>query len=196
MKMKIRSLVLVFFSLLLTQAAFGGPVTNCVSRPNQPDGGGGFITGFDCNFYREAVYPFDLTSFITNGGADLGENELVPGYIIWTTDANDVLNNTVTDPAAWKDVLFFDNNLAFGTASSQVFVDWPGGPSFPSSAAVTAAGYFVLPWNPSGVEFFDPGDNNHTFTVNENFAPVPEPSTLVLVFAAGLGTLIVRRRRC
>lgn len=198
--MKTRSLVLVFFSLLMAQAVFAGVITNCVSRPNVPDGSGGFITGFDCNFYREAVYPFNLTSFITNGGASLSENALVPGYIVWTTDATDVTDQTLTDPGAFQDILDFDANILAGTGSSQVYLDWAashGGPGFPSVGAMAAEGYLVLPYAPSGVEFFDPGDGNHTFTVDESLpSTVPEPSTLLLVFAAGLGTLIVRRRRC
>jgi len=71
--MKSRSLVLAFFSLFMAQAVFAGTVSNCVSRSNVSDGSGGYITGFDCNFYHEAVYPFNLTSFITNGGASLSE---------------------------------------------------------------------------------------------------------------------------
>ena len=196
--MKTRLLVLVVFSLLMAQVVFAGPVTNCVSRPNVSDGSGGFITGFDCNFYHEGVYPFDLTPYITNGGASLGENELGPGYIVWTTDALDVTNQTLTDPAAFKDILDFDANLG-GNFSSQVYVDWPvgqGGPGFPAPATIELQLYLVLPWNPSGVEFFDPGDGNHTFTVNDNLPSVPEPSTLLLAFTACLGILIVRRRRC
>jgi len=181
----------------MAPVVFAGTYTNCVSRPNVSDGSGGYITGFDCNFYREpAVYPFDLTSFMTNGGASLGENELAPpGYIIWTTDVSDSTNQTLTDPAAFKDILDFDANLG-GFASSQVFVYWSA-IGFPTVGTIQGQLYDVLPYNPSGVEFYDPGDGNHTFNVDENFpATVPEPSTLIMVLAAGLGTLIVRRRRC
>jgi hypothetical protein len=158
-------LVLVAFSLLTTQAVFT-QTTTCGNRPNKPDGSRGFIAGFDCKFYREAVYPFNLTSYIThggaipNGGASLSENALMPGYVIWTSDG------TIT--GTWMGVLDFDDNILAGTGSSQVFLFWPGGPSFPSLATVTAAGYLVLPWNPSGVELFDPGDGNHTITVRRN----------------------------
>lgn len=194
--MNTRSLGVVFFSLFMAQAVFAGTVSNCVSRPDVSDGNGGFITGFDCNFYHEAtVYPFNLTSFITAGGASLGENELVPGYVVWTNNASDVTNQTLLAPGSIMDVLDFDANLG-GFASSQVYVDWPGGPAIPSVATMEAAGYLVLPYNASGVEVFNPGDGNHTFTVDDNLPTVPEPSTLLLVFAGGLGTLIVRRRRC
>src|ERR1017187_3606455 len=100
--MKIRSLVLVAFSLLTTQAVFA-QTTTCVSRPNQSDGSGGFIAGFDCSFFHQNVYPFDLTSFMTQGGASLAENALVPGYVIWTSDG------TIT--GTWMDVLDFDGNI-------------------------------------------------------------------------------------
>ncbi|MGB7722308.1 MAG: hypothetical protein WBL65_20575 [Bryobacteraceae bacterium] len=139
-----------------------------MSRANVSDGSGGYFTGFDCNFYHEAVYPFDLTSFMTNGGASLPENALVPGYIVWTTDASDVTNQTLTDPGAIKDVLDFDANILAGTGSSQVYVYWPGGPAIPTVATMIAAGFLVLPYNPSGIELFDPGDNLHTFTIHDN----------------------------
>jgi hypothetical protein len=155
-------LVLVAFSLLTTQAVFT-QTTTCGNRPNKPDGSRGFIAGFDCKFYREAVYPFNLTSYIThggaipNGGASLSENALMPGYIIWTSDG------TIT--GTWMEVLAFNANILGGTGSSQVNLFWTGGPSFPSLAAVTAAGYLVLQWNSNGVQEFDPGDDLHTFTV-------------------------------
>ena len=183
----------------MAQAAFAGLITNCVSRPDQPDGSGGLISGFDCNFYREAAYPFNLTGFVTNGGASLSENALVPGYLVWTTDSTDVTNQTLTDPGAFQDILDFANNILSGTGSSQADLYWSvgqGGSGFPSVATIQAEGYLVLPWNPSGVELYNPGDGNHTFTVDESFPTVPEPSTLVLALTAGLGALIARRRRC
>ena len=161
--MKNRPFVLVAFPLLMiTQAVFAQ--TTCVSRHNQPDGSGGFITGFDCSFYQQNVYPFDLTGYITNGGASLSENALTPGYVIWTSDG------TIT--GTWMDVLDFDANILAGTGSSRVYLFWPGGPSFPS----LAGDYLVLPWNPSGVELFDPGDGNHTFTVYDNASTPVAPT--------------------
>jgi hypothetical protein len=186
---------LAFFSLFMAQAVFAGIVSNCVSRANVSDGSGGYITGFDCNFYHVATdYVFNLAPYITFGGASLGENELVPGYIVWTTNAADVLSGILNNPGSIMDVLDFDANLG-GFASSQVYVDWPGGPAIPSPATMNGDD-LVLLYNASGVELFNPGDGNHTFTVYDSLPAVPEPSTLLLVFAGGLGTLIVRRRRC
>jgi len=197
--MKTRSLVLAFFSLFMAQAVFAGTVSNCVSRPNVSDGSGGYITGFDCNFYHEAVYPFNLNSFITNGGASLPENALSPGYVVWTTDSLDVTNQTLNDTGAFQDILDFDGNQCAGTCSSQVYLYWStgqGGPGFPSVSTIEANpfGYAVLLWNPSGVNSISP-DANHTFTVDDTLPSVPEPSTLLLVFAGGMGTLALRRRR-
>ena len=166
-----------------------------MSRSNVSDGSGGYITGFDCTFYHEvSAYPFDLTPFITFGGASLAENELVPGYVVWTTSTADVGSGILNHPGDIMDVLDFDANLA-GNASTQVYLDWPGGPAIPSAATMNGDDLVML-YNPSGVELFDPLDNEHTFTVDDNLPAVPEPSTLLLVFAGGLGTLIVRRRRC
>jgi len=193
--MKIRLLVLVFSSLLMAQAVFAG-YTNCVSRPDVPDGNGGLISAFDCNFYHESgAYVFNLIPFITYGGASLDENELVPGYIVWTQSAADVRSGILNNPGSIMDVLDFDANLA-GNASTQVYLDWPGGPAIPSAATMNGDDLVML-YNPSGVELFDPGDGNHTYTVYDSLpGAVPEPSTLLLVFAGGLATLMVRRRRC
>ena len=184
--MKTRSLGVVFFSLFMAQAVFAGTASNCVSRPNVSDGSGGYFTGFDCNFYHEAVYPFDLTPYITNGGASLPENALFPGYVVWTTDASDVAGQTLTNPGSIMDVLDFDANLG-GPASSQVYVDWPGGPAIPSVATMTAAGYLVLLYNPSGVEFFDPGDGHHTFTVHDYLPAVSLDGPFLVSYAANPG---------
>jgi hypothetical protein len=154
----------------MAQAVFAGTFSNCVSRANVGDGSGGYITGFDCTFYHEvSAYPFDLTPYITNGGASLAENELVPGYIIWTSDG--------TIGGTWMDVLDFNANLG-GYYSSQVLLYWLGGPSFPSLATVSAAGYLVLPYNPSGVELFDP-DGHHTYTVDDYLPGVLDGPFLV-----------------
>jgi hypothetical protein len=106
-----------------------------------------------------------MTPYITSGGAALSENALEPGYVIWSSDG------TIT--GTWMDVLDFENNILGGTGSSKVSLSWSRAnrvgegrsarPSFPSPARVTAAGYLVLQWNPSGVELFDPGDGHHTF---------------------------------
>ena len=92
-----------------------------------------------------------------------------------------------------------------------MYLDWPGGPiylrpdsspinlngAFPSLAQVNSVGYLLQQWQANGVELFDPGDGLHTYTVYDNLpGAVPEPSTLLLVFAGGLATLMVRRRRC
>jgi hypothetical protein len=154
----------------------------------EADGSAGLITGFDCSFYRQAVYPFDLTSNITNGGASLPENALTPGYIVWTSDATDVANQTLIDTGAFQDILEFDANQCAGTCSSQVTLFWPA-TGFPSVAAIQAAGFLVLQWNPNGVELFNPNDGNHTFTVYSTSAPtVPALSESGLAL---LGILLV-----
>src|ERR1017187_3774558 len=118
--MKMRSVLLVVFSVLSAHSAFGA-ATSCTNRPTVSDGSGGFFTRFDCTFFREPVYPFDLTPYITyDVPSFVAENYLVPGYVVFTTDSTDVLNQTLTDPAAFKDVLSFNPNQLAGTASSQV----------------------------------------------------------------------------
>jgi len=176
--MKTRSLVLIAFSVLMTQAVFAQ--TTCVSRPNLPDGTGGYISGFDCSLYREAVYPFNLTGYITNGGASLSENAIVPGYIVFTTDATDVAGQTLNDPGAFQDILDFVPNQCAGTCSTEVSLFWPA-IGFPSVAAIQAGGYLVLLWKPSGVEMWDP-DANHTYTIFDSFGLLLPTSPLVADF--------------
>jgi hypothetical protein len=197
--MKIRPLVAGVFSLLMAQAVIAGPITSCTQLPNQSDGIGGYFTSFNCNFASTGTYPFDLTNYIDDGGvASLPENYLVAGYLVWTTDATDVTNQTLTDTAAFQDVLdFVDIGSNTGVSTSVILsstVAQGGSGSFPLASTITSAadGFLVLPYNTSGVQTFSP-DDLHTFTINA--APVPEPSTLLLVFSAGLGALIVRRRR-
>ena len=178
--MKIRLLGLVAFALLPAQAVFS-QTTTCVNRPSQPDGSGGIFTAFDCSFFHQNVYPFDLTPFMTAGGASLAENALGPGYVIWTTDG--------TIDGTWMDVLDFDNNILVGTGSSQVYLSWPGGPSFPTPTA----GYLVLQWNPNGIQLFN-ADGSHTFTVYDNLTTVVGPAISSLspssVTAGGAGFLL------
>jgi hypothetical protein len=129
-----------------------------ILRLDQANSSGGLISAFDCSFYHQDVYPFDLTPFITHDGAKFTENTLGPGYVIWTTDGK------IT--GKWKDVLNLENNVV--GASSRVSLSWPGGPAFPSLATVNQAGYLVLRWNKSGVQVFDPIDSHHKFTIYDN----------------------------
>ena len=202
--MKTRLLVLAFFLLFMAQAGFAGTATNCVGLPSVPDSSGGpDWSSFNCDFYHEAVYPFNFTTLeAVAGGALYAKNELGAGYVIWTTATDDVgklssQGDVLTNPGAVRDILDFDDNLNGG--SSQVILYWPA-TGFPTAAAMTAdplgGGWETLLWDPSGVQVLQP-DAFHTFTVHDSLpGAVPEPSTLLLVLAGGLGTLIVRRRRC
>lgn len=196
--MKIRSLVLAPLALLVAHSAFAG--TACTDRSTSPipDGSGGFFTQFDCTFYWQNVYPFNLTPYIdqTVPSADYPENYLVPGYLVFSTSSTDVTNQTLTTPAAFQDILYFVPNVAAGTGSAEVILYWPtasGGPGFPTVSAITAGGFLVEPEVAGGIETYNPGDGNHTFTINQS-SGVPEPSTLLMGLTASIGLLIARRR--
>jgi hypothetical protein len=116
-----------------------------------------------------------LTPFETAGGASLVNNIVGAGYVVWSSDPTDVTNQTLNDPGAIKDVLYFvDNGSGLSTS---VNVDWPGAPAadaIPSVGAIEAEGFLVLPWNPSGVEVFNSSngtDPNHAYTVYESAPP-------------------------
>ena len=199
--MKIRSLIPIVFSLLMTQAVFAGPVlSNCTNRAPITDGDGGFFTRFDCTFYPEsAAYPFSLGSVITDSKPGYEyENWMTPSYLIFTTTPGD---DTLGGLANWQDVLYFvpdqiaDGGVGGGfDGSDQVILYW--GASLTTSFYNTVTDFgnnnFGNVFTQAGQTYSDdPG--NHTFTIDA--LPTPEPSTLLLVFGAGLGAFAVRRRR-
>ena len=198
--MKIRNPVLLVSCILMAQAAFGGPISNCTQGTPIGDGSGGELTSFSCTFYENpSDYPFSLTTFISQGGlyaADEYENWWVPSYMVFTTDPG-----TPGDTAAWKDALYFvpDEVPDFSTpdgydGSDEVILYW--GASLNSSffttvnnfGAANCGNIFVQ----AGTTYTDPPDL-HSFNIGSTLTP--EPSTLLLVFTAGLATLAVRRRR-
>jgi hypothetical protein len=206
--MKIRALVLVSLCFLMAQMAFGDS-TGCVSAgPNVSDGSGGYFVQYSCTLYWEpSAYPLSLETIWDSSlpsadiPADIPENYIGPGYIIFSSDPTDVAGQTLTDPGDFQDILFFDNDVAAGTASDEVQLYWSG-TGFPSPSTIESffggGDFEVLAWNPSGTEVFSINTSPQpavTFTVQEGVAPVPEPSAFLMVFTAGLGALIVRRRR-
>jgi hypothetical protein len=197
--MKIRALVILFFCFLMAQTAFGDILTGCVNGPDLSDGSGGYFAQYSCTLYREpGVYPFSLEPYFDvppATPADIPENYLGPGYVVFSSDATDVTNQTLTDPAAFQDILFFNNDVAAGTLSDEVQLYWSG-TGFPSPSTIGSffggGDYLVLPWSPSGTQVFTASISpDVSFTVIDT----PEPSSFLLLFTAGLGALIVRRRR-
>ena len=197
--MKIRSLVVIFFGVLMAQSAFAGPfLTGCVDGPNDT-----FFAQYACTLYHEAgAYPLSLEPYFDVPSIDIAANYLGPGYIIFTTDHSDVVGQSLTDPGAFQDILFFDNDVALGTASDEVQLYWSG-TGFPSTTTISTffggGDFLVLDANNggAGVDVFTQSSSpSVVFTVDDNLpASVPEPSTLVMVFSAGVGALLLRRRR-
>jgi hypothetical protein len=195
--MKIKSAFLICFFVLIVHAAFGN-VSGCTNGPNFADGSGGYFAQYSCTLYREpSSYTLSLEPYFDVPAASVSENYIVPGYVVFSSDATDVTNNTLNDTAAFHDVLYFAPDVAAGTASDEVQLFWSN-TGFPSVGNMQALGYEVLAYNPSGTDFLSlsaPPDQNVNFTVQSPV--VPEPSylpMLLLGFTAGLGVLIVRRR--
>jgi hypothetical protein len=216
--MKLRLGLAVFFSVLLTQAVFGGSMctntgtTLVIGSPTYA------LQSYDCNFYREpAVDPFSLTSIQTDPGypgdgslltANKSNNYLGPGYEVWVDPTLDPTLD-ITDVAAWKDILFIspNENCSPCASSDQVYVYWdPAQAGYPALSDILTPSninlvgqYNVDPWSSGGEQTFtlNLADNTINFNVFDSApaGPVPEPSTLLLVIAGGLGTVIVRRRR-
>jgi hypothetical protein len=194
--MRISSAIPVLLLFMLAPLSFGATLTSCTNGANVSDGSGGFFVSGTCNFFREVVYPFDLTSFLTFGGAGLAENYQVPAYIVFTSDANEVNNQVGSNHAAWHDVLFFEDNVPAVPGSTRADLFWDG--TLPSISTVDnflGGGFAVyVDWNPSGTSSWIPNDRL-TFTVHDNAQSVPEPSGLAMVIAgAGLALAGLRRR--
>jgi hypothetical protein len=217
--MKLRLGLAVFFSVLLTQAVFGGSMCTNTGTTYVLAATSYALQSYDCNFYREpAVDPFSLTSIQTDPfypgdgttlALNLENNWLGIGYVVWVDPIADP-SLDITDVAAWKDILFISPNQLCSpcAASDQVYVYWdPAQAGYPALTDITspanpnlAGQNEVLPWDSVGPQTFTENPNPDT-TINFNIfdttppGPVPEPSTLLLVIAGGLGTMIVRRRR-
>jgi uncharacterized repeat protein (TIGR01451 family) len=150
--------------------------TGCTNGPNLSDGSGGFLVTGTCDFYKEpSAYPLDLTAFLTFHGAGLAENYFSPGYIVFTTDTEEVAFQVGFNQAAWKEVLFFEDNVPEVPASTKIDLEW--GDSLPSLNTVNffldptgSAGSASFVLAPSDTTVFSTG--SITFTVHDIVPPI------------------------
>jgi hypothetical protein len=99
---------------------------------------GTVYTPFDCSLYNDvSSYTIDLTSVMTQGGANLYDNLVGAGYfVVINGDPNTLPDDTtgLLNQNLWTSVLFWVGNQDFGTASDKLTVYWPG--TFPSPSAI------------------------------------------------------------
>jgi hypothetical protein len=169
--MRISSVLFVVLFLTLASVCFGLS-TSCKAGAPVSDGSGGFFVTGSCDFYREAAaYPFDLTPFLSSAGPfNLAENYQVAAYIVVTTDPTEVANQVGTNPANWKDVLFFRNNVGVpAEASTEADLLWDG--TLPTASTVNnflGGGFAVfIQWDPSGTTLWIPNDRL-IFAIHDN----------------------------
>jgi hypothetical protein len=202
--MKKSVFLVVLLVLVLAPLSFGGTLTGCVATGSVPDGSGGLLSTGNCNFYQDpGVYPYDLTPIINAAGPlYTAENYFAAGYVVFTSDINEVNTEVGSDQAAWLDVLYFPADQLPDSGgfdgSDEAILLW--GASMPSVSTVN--NYTVPNPNAVGQTFiYDPtgvatitGDINVT-VYDFPSPPVPEPSTFLMMAGAGLAFLAVRRRR-
>jgi hypothetical protein len=192
----------VILVLATAPVVFGGTLTGCTSTGSVTDGSTGFFVQGSCSFYQDpGVYPFDLTAFESSAGSSfLAENYFTSGYLVYTTDASEVTDQTAENTADWKDVLYFqdvDPSTPIGGSTTAILY-W--GAALTSSLDTTVSNstlgggpFFVL--DNTGTTTLD--GTNVDFTVFDFPTPasgVPEPSTFLMLGGAALALWRVRRR--
>lgn len=210
--MKKSAWLVVFSALAVAPVSFGSTFTGCTSSGAISDGGNGYFVQGTCNLYREpAAYPYDATPFLSSANSLPGdspytaENYFTAGYVVFTTNPTEVADQTALTPADWEDVIFFNNNVAAGTASSQFTLEWPGGAGPNALPTTTTVNNFTVDSNPgdgedfilaTGTGFNQLVETNVTFNVFDTLpTTTPEPSSFLMLAGGALGMWAFRRRR-
>ena len=212
-KLLSRALVSLVSALAFSQVSVAAPVSGCTDNPGSPTlVNGQLINFFTCNIYNTGTTTtINLTSVLTNGGANLLTNSVGAGYQVlitgnpFTISNNDLNEAALYNTSLWDAVLFFPGDLAGGTESDTLTVFWPG--SFPAASTVqsvdeglyaqfgikdsryfTEATFPETIINPSGPQTY-----NVFFAIPSD---VPEPNSLILLASGilGLGLIAWRSR--
>jgi hypothetical protein len=200
-------LLLGLLSVVLPTSAFASTASGCVNQPGSPTNVQGTLyTQFTCTLYNDAsTYTIDLTPVMTQGGANLYDNLVGPGYVVVmngdpsTVSSGDTNEAALYNQSLWVAALYWPGDQAAGSGSDQLTVYWPG--AFPSATVVqnideglygsgADSGFFVQSTGSKTV-YLPSAATEYDIVVT------PLPAALPL-FATGLGALGVfswRRKR-
>src|ERR1035438_6555471 len=82
--MKTRAFLIAVLALAFTHPSFATTLSSCADNPGSPTNVQGTLyTALTCNLYNDVnTYSIDLTPYLTEGGAQLFDNQLGPGYLV------------------------------------------------------------------------------------------------------------------
>jgi hypothetical protein len=204
-------LLFVSLALALAQTSFGdtstannGSISSCTNLPSSPTNVFGTLyTQFDCSLYNDvSSYTIDLTPLMEEGGANLYDNLVGPGYtVVINGDPNTLPddNTGLFNTSLWEAVLFWPGDQDAGTASDSLTVYWPGAGAFPTVSDVQTLDYSLYGTG-NDPEFFVQSTGAETVYApgrNEYDVYVPEPGVMLLLgFQLALaGGVILKMRR-
>jgi hypothetical protein len=217
--MRFRILLFITVAFALAKTSYAGTISSCANSAGSPtDVGGTLYTSFTCSLYNDASsYTINLTSLMTQGGANLYDNIVGAGYLVVingdpnTLSAGDTNEAALYNESLWKAVLFWPGDQASGSGSDSLTMYWPG--AFPTASTVQTVDEFLYGGPGSDSSFFvaatgsetvyAPGEGDPGVTFFNEYdiytTPVstPEPGTMLLLCSglAMLGGVVLRRRR-
>src|ERR1039458_836386 len=132
-------------------------VSSCANRSTSPVTGsdGILYTQFVCSLYYDASSnTIDLTSVMTQGGANLLDNTVGAGYLVVINgDPTTLADNStgLLNQNLWAAVLFWPGDQWAGSASDSLTMYWPG--TFPTTTDVLNLDDSLYPGNPDSAFF-------------------------------------------
>jgi hypothetical protein len=209
--LKTRGLLIAVLTLAFTYPSFATTLSSCADNPGSPTNVQGTLyTAFTCNLYNDVdTYSIDLTPYLTEGGAQLFDNQLSPGYIVVINgDPNSLSddNSGLYNESLWETVLYWPGDTDGGYASKSLTVDWAG--AFPDATTVQSFdqtvclndGYDAATCAASDSDFFIESTGTETvysaYPNTYNVIATPEPSSFLLLGTglAMFGSLATRKR--